>query len=216
MKPKTLLAFPLPATHFDQWGINKHINIPSLQSSMRCSRVPPVQPHRQHSVIISDTAHQTHLNKFIRLGTQQNASLSLKKSLWATAKSTIWCDCCSFRKAKRNRSAWSCLWEGLGGYQERGCRGQWTIPKSWRVSALLLRVFFPDASWMESGSSVLPLPDCCTWRTQLSDVCQLLLNPAPHLFHVWQPAGQHISGQAGAQSERLLQVPGSPGQKNCK
>lgn len=81
-----LLSFPLPATHFDQWGINKHINIPSLPSSMRCSRVPPVQPHRQHSVIISDTAHQTHLNKFIRLGTQQNASLTLKKITMSNSK----------------------------------------------------------------------------------------------------------------------------------
>lgn len=33
---------------------------------------------------------------------------------------------------------------------------------------------------------------------------------------MWQPAGQHISGQAQAQTEQLFQVPGSTGQKNCK
>lgn len=135
---------------------------------MRYSRVPPVQPHRWLSVVTSDTAHQTHLNKFIGLGTRQNALLRLKKkkSLQATAKSTIWYDRCSSGKLTAIEVP-----EGgrIGRVPGKGEGVSGPCPRGTEESELsFLETSSQMPSCMENGSSVIPLPDWCTWGTRLS------------------------------------------------
>lgn len=137
---------------------------------MRYSRVPPVQPHRWLSVVTSDTAHQTHLNKFIGLGTWQNASLRLKKkkkkSLQATAKSTIWYDRCSSGKLIAIEVP-----EGgrIGRVPGKGEGVSGPCPRGREESELaFLESSSQTPSCVENGSSVIPLPDWCTWGTRCS------------------------------------------------
>lgn len=78
-----------------------------------------------------------------------------------------------------------------------------------RVRALLLRVFFPNA--LLCGKRVFGHTSArlVHWRSPAfsTNVCWLLLNPAPCLFHVWQPDSQRISGQEGHKMSNFCKSP---------